>query len=250
MSKMADSPHVTPIQTKILIALVRSKDGSMYTDEILRQTGIATSTWSAEQGKLVALGLVNKHLVRIIEQDHVSKRMSYWLTERGKMVSLNLLNISRILAAEQAASKNTSEEPGILRENKKDIFRPEAGVKEAEEFRSKIAECVEVALDSFGANLVNLVKSSLELEHHISWAELPDRANVFENVLKDYFGLEASKKLKILIAANIRNRFGLENFQVEDLALIISEARKNDLKDVRNPEVAKDVRAEVYGTER
>ncbi len=221
--------NLTPIQSKILVALARSKNGSLNTDEILSETGIATSTWSAEQGKLVGMGLLNKHLVRIIEQNHISKRMNYGLTEKGKMVGANLLNISKILAGDTGEPNMI--ERSASQESKNFETESKSAGKQLEDFGGKVDECVEVALDSFGSNLVDLVKSSMELEHRVPWIDLSEKIETFELVLRDYFGLEASEKLKKLIAANIKSRFNLGTSRSDDLSHLILEARKRRFLD-------------------
>jgi DNA-binding MarR family transcriptional regulator len=208
---MSEDTHLTPIQTKVLIALTRSATGSLNPDEILLATGIATSTWSAEQGRLVSMGLIKKQMIRVIKLNQISKRMNYGLTEKGRMIGQNLLNISKILG-----------------ENSGEISFARRVEDEDQVFGSQIAECVEVALDSFGSNLVNLVKSSLEIEHQIPWKELSERSDVFEEVLRDYFGVGAAEKLKKLIAANIESRFEVraKDSHSGDLALLISVAKQ------------------------
>jgi hypothetical protein len=222
-----EETQLSPVQTKILVALTKSKNGSLRTDEVLGITGIATSTWSAEQGKLVTMGLINKHLVRIIENNHISKRMNYGLTEKGRMIGLNLLNISKILLDEEvkAAAEGSRLEPKGDRTNGSGV-----NVREIEDFSSKVGECVEIALDSFGSNLVNLVKNSLEVEYKIPWVDLSQKPEVFESLLKDYFGMGASEKLKKLIAANLKSRFDLGSYRSENLSQLISEARKTSLQ--------------------
>ena len=223
---MSAETHLTSIQTKVLIALARSKFGSLNTDEILDQTGIATSTWSAEQGRLVAMGLIKKQMIRVIELNHISKRMSYGLTDKGRMVGLNLLNITKILATDNENSKLSAE--SSLPNLQGNRMESASVNRESVEFNDKISECVEIALDSFGTNLVDLVKNSLEVDHQIAWSELSENTQVFEEVLKDYFGLGASEKLKKLIIANIKSRFDLRGYQNEDLIFLISEARKTN----------------------
>ena len=210
---MFDRTHLSPIDDRIIVVLTKSKHGFLNTEEILKQTSIAASTWSAEQNKLVAVGLVTKRMVRVIEHDHISKRMTYGLTDKGKLVGLNLLNILEIMTTGEVekdlSSRSLSHE------------RSENGT-----FQSDICECVEIALDSFGSNLMYLVKKSFEIEYQVSWTDLPEKIIALEAVLKDYFGLRASEKLKKLIAANIRSRFDITGSKSEDLSYLISEARK------------------------
>ena len=210
---------MTAIDTKILITLMKSKQGFLNTDEILLQTGIATSTWSAEQSKLVTMGLMKKRMVRIIERDYISKRMNYGLTEKGKDVGANLLNIFKILTADSKEQVATSGSILVTERHNDD-------------FANKLGECIEVALESFGSNLVYLVRKSFEVEHKISWDQLPDKSGILQQVLRDYFGLRASEKLEKLIAANIRSRFEIGNLRSEDLTLLIAEARKRNSRDL------------------
>ncbi len=216
---MIDETQLTPIDMKILVTLMKSERGFLNTDEILNQTGIATSTWSAEQNKLVTMGLIKKRMVRIIERDYISKRMHYGLTEKGKDIGTNLLNISKILTRDR--KEQVAASGSILLSSYRN-----------DDFANKLGECVEIALDSFGSNLVYLVKKSFEAEHQISWNQLPDRSEILQLVLRDYFGLRASEKLEKLIAANIRSRFDIGNLRSEDLTLLISEARKRNSRDL------------------
>lgn len=237
---MLDESHLTPIETKILIALIRSKHCALHTDEILRQTGIATSTWSAEQGKLVGMGLIEKHMVRIIENNQICKRMNYELTDKGKKVGSNLLNISEILSPD-ASEKQKIPDHSIFCNPKEIISDSLELASGSENFDDAIGDCVEIALDSFGSNLVNLVKNSLELEHSVQWTDLSDKIETFDAVLKDYFGVGSAQTLKKLISANIRSRFELGgSYQGDDLSYLISEARKKNLENLKteghNPE--------------
>jgi hypothetical protein len=188
---------------RILLAMLNSKDRSLNSEAVLKETGIALSTWSAEQGKLGEMGLIEKHLVRVITHDSVSKRMNYTLTESGALVALNLLKVSRVLArtasAQIARSKNES-------------------------FEERIRECVEIGLDSFGMNLITLVRSALESEYGMNWNDISNNPDQLLNVCKDLFGDEASKKLETLISANIAARFAIASDG--SMQGVISKARK------------------------
>jgi DNA-binding HxlR family transcriptional regulator len=230
---------LTPIETRIIVTMVQSKNDTIRTEEILKKIGIANSTWSAEQAKLVSMGLIDKRLVRTLEGNHISIRMNYRLTEKGKLVGLNLLNIIKILGTEKSQAETRG---GLMTDPGKDQMESDVlgATDEASEFGDKIGECVEIALDSFGSNLVTLVKNSLEVEHEILWEDLFKRSDDFESVLRDYFGLEASKKLRKLIAANIKARFDLEDSQNEDLSYLILLARRKAgfLSDKASPRVS------------
>jgi hypothetical protein len=66
----------------------------MYTDQILNEAKIAVSTFSAEQRNLIALGLLEKRMIRIPLKDKITRRMNYALTQKGKYIASNLANIS------------------------------------------------------------------------------------------------------------------------------------------------------------
>lgn len=195
-------PILTPIQVKILLALLRSKDHSLNSEAVLRETGIALSTWSAEQGKLVDMGLIEKRLVRVLTSENISKRMSYTLSESGVAVALNLLNISKILSS----SKNAN--------------------SVSDNFGQRVSECVEIALDSFGPSSVQLVKTTLESSYGVSWSRLSEKPAELMRACRELFGEEASKKLETVIAANIARRFALQGTG-SDLASAISKAKKS-----------------------
>jgi hypothetical protein len=180
-------PILTPIQVKILLAMLRSQDHCLDSETVIKETGIALSTWSAEQGRLGEMGLIDKHLVRILKSDSISKRMNYTLTETGVTVGLNLLNISRLLSGNDKAA---------------------AGTSKVESFEERILECVEVGLDSFG--VIMLLKTTLENEYGLHWQEISEKPEQFMSACRDLFGEEASEKLETLISANIATRFALQ----------------------------------------
>jgi DNA-binding MarR family transcriptional regulator len=203
----ANAPILTPIQAKILLAMLRAKDHSLNSEAILRETGIALSTWSAEQGKLVEMGIIEKRLVRVLTNDNISKRMNYKLTESGVAIALNLSNISKILSGTRYGGRIAG--------------------KPAEDFDERIRECVEIGLESFGANLVTLVKTALESEKGVPWSRIPENPDRLLLVCREFFGEEASKKLETVISANIISRFALGSVQAKDLSSMISSARRS-----------------------
>jgi hypothetical protein len=216
---LLESNPLTPIDIRILVALTRSKNGSLHAEEILEETGIAMSTWSSKQGKLVSMGLLEKHFTRVMGDEHVMKRMNYALTKKGKIVGQSLLQVTTILKDSPRPSLVTSP-----------VFAEEGSLGQKDQlpstdFQEMIGECVEVALDSFGSRLIDLVKKSLEVEHGVSWNSLPEKTQDFESVLRDYFGLEAAIGLKKLIGANITSRFDLKELENEDLSSLILRAR-------------------------
>jgi DNA-binding MarR family transcriptional regulator len=210
------SNTLSPIQARILLAMLRAKDHSLNSEEILKQTGIALSTWSAEQGKLGEMSLIQKQLVRVLTSASISKRMNYTLTESGVAVALNLQNISRILS-------ENSQTPGIM---------PKSEQSGGESFDAAIRECIEIGLDGFGANLLALVKATLQSEQGVTWEQISQRPEQFTLACKSLFGEEASKKLETVILANISSRFAIGE-PVSGFKNAISEARKSFTKGQR-----------------
>jgi len=208
------------IQEKILVVLLKSKQQPLKTAEVLSNAEIALSTWSSEQRKLGAMKLIDKKMVRVIINNHVSLRMNYSLTEKGRLIAVNLRNISELLKDD---SSKVSFQPKITdtsfeNPSSETIWRFDDELKET------VNECVEIGLDSFGLSLTKLVKKALEVECGIQWENLSENLSGFKRVLIDYFGLEASKKIEKVIAANLRIRFHLDHLESDDLSVLIPES--------------------------
>jgi hypothetical protein len=194
------------------MALFRiSSDGLFVRNEaVLKQSGVAQSTWSEEQNRLIAMGLIEKKAAKIINLNNVSKIMNYRLTQRGKVAALNLANISRLLlsknewngkgvpesdfslAEEQASSTTTGEQsPQFPNEQFDDIIR----------------ESIEVALDSYGINLVKLVKTTLAFDEDVPvWSDVPSKTDRLVRVLVSLFGPEGARTIETMINSNILSR--------------------------------------------
>lgn len=211
----AEGVVLSATQTKIIVALARSMDHSLDTDGVIKETGIAVSTWSAEQSKLVGIGLLDKQFVRTMTKDGTTKRMCYRLTDRGKIVGLNLLNITRVMSA-SAGQEKTQSSHGTN--------SPELSV----DFYSEIRECIEIGLDSFGLNLVKLVSGALETQYGIRWSRLSECIDELLLVLADIFGVEASKKMEVIFCSNLSARFGMEASRTIRLVELISEISKRN----------------------
>jgi DNA-binding MarR family transcriptional regulator len=68
---MSAEASLSPIEERILIALFQAKEHRLLSDEITKQAGIASSTLSAEQRRLVALGLLQKKTLRTMDHDRI-----------------------------------------------------------------------------------------------------------------------------------------------------------------------------------
>ena len=98
------SPFLTQLQCRILSSMYLSKMEYLNSETILKQTGIAQSTWSEEQNRLTEMGLLEKKQSRIMTSNIITRVMNYKLTDKGRLVALNLANISRILAPDKFSS--------------------------------------------------------------------------------------------------------------------------------------------------
>jgi DNA-binding MarR family transcriptional regulator len=88
---------LSPIEERILIALFQAKEHRLLSDEITKLAGIAFSTLSAEQRRLVALGLLQKKSLRFMDEDRIRSRMGYELTMKGELIALHLKHVSELL---------------------------------------------------------------------------------------------------------------------------------------------------------
>ena len=158
-----DRPFLSQIQCRILIAIFFSKAEYLNSEMILKDTGIAQSTWSEEQNRLMRMGLIEKKQSRTMASNVITRVMNYRLTDKGRLVALNLSNISRILDPQQfptfnAAESSVPQEPVVGDE-----------FKEIDEI---IMDCIEIGLESFGMNLDELVRSEIEKSGELRWEQI------------------------------------------------------------------------------
>ena len=95
-------------------------------------------------------------------------------------------------------------------------------------------ESIEVALDSFGINLIPLVKS--RLPQGASWDGVARHPETLIMILKDLFGKDGSNTVESMIIENLKARFGEESYAREnDLVGLIAEFRQKSVRDVIPP---------------
>jgi DNA-binding MarR family transcriptional regulator len=237
-----ENPFLSQLQCRILAAISLSKLDSLTSDVILRETGIAQSTWSEEQKRLVQLGLLEKKPSKMMISNTVTRVMKFRLTDKGKLVALNLANISRILGSDQfsyadAASVHTNENTG-------------SGLKDKSELDDEILECIEIGLDSFGMNLDNLVRSEIEKSEEVSWNKIARHPERLVVQLKELFGVGGSTVIESMIAANLRSRFGLKSINSDSISSLIAELRLSSGKLRKQSETEKQEMFEEVGTPR
>jgi DNA-binding MarR family transcriptional regulator len=213
MEKISEFP--SRLQSKILAAIYFAEDEYVTTEMILKQTGIAQSTWSEEQNRLIANGLIEKKQSKVMSSKVITRIMNYKLTEKGRLVAHNLSNISRIMAPSQFVSKEPVRIEKVAREEMRMSYT---------EIEQTLLECIEVGLESFGMNLDKLVKEEVRAEG-MSWEEItknPDRL-VFH--LNELFGRGGALTIEQMISANIKSRFDLRSIASDSLYSIINELK-------------------------
>lgn len=221
MNLSSAKTHLSAIQSRILVALFQSdgKQQFVANETVLENTGIAQSTWSEEQKRLIEMGLLEKKAFKTLRTNSVCRIVNFRLTSKGRMVAFNLANISRMILprqGEQLQKTRTSSGSGSLTEN---------------EFEYDVMESIEVALDSFGINLVPLVKS--RLIQGDSWSDVARHPEKLIATLRDLFGQDGSSTVESMIIDNLKSRFGEESLARDnDLIALISEFREEYVVDV------------------
>ncbi len=212
--------HLSAIQSKILVALFQP-DGSRYlpNEAVLEKTGIAQSTWSEEQKRLIDIGLLEKKAFKMIRTNSVCRIVNFRLTNKGRTVAFNLTNISRMIVQPQSEL----------------VEIHGAALLSEKEFEFEVIEAIEVALDSFGINLIPLVRG--KLPDGISWNEVARRPEILRSILNDLFGKEGCATVESMIAENLKARFvpntvGSEN----DLVNLVAQLRRKKVADQLPPQ--------------
>jgi len=210
--------HLTAIQSRILVSLFQS-DGSHYVpnETVLEKTGIAQSTWSEEQKRLIEMGLLEKKAFKMLRTNSVSRIVNFRLTAKGRTVAFNLANISRMIVQPRSDAHGSagSQSSQPLSEG---------------EFEFEVMEAIEVALDSFGINLIPLVKG--RLAEGFRWDEVARHPEIFTIILRDLFGKEGSATVESMIVENLKSRFALgSSISENDLTNLVAELRRTRVVD-------------------
>jgi DNA-binding MarR family transcriptional regulator len=209
----AAKTHLSAIQSRILVALFQSDGRQQFVpnEMVLERTGIAQSTWSEEQKRLMDMGLLEKKAFKTIRTNNVCRIVNFRLTGKGRTVAFNLANISRIIFQGQqnsdASIPNSTLSPSAL------------------EF--EIIESIEVALDSFGINLIPLVKS--KLPEGVTWQNVARNPEILTTVLRDLFGKDGAATVESMIVENVKSRLegGWDNNSTsEDLTRLVGELQR------------------------
>ncbi len=210
--------HLSAIQSRIIVSLFQCEGRQQYVsnEAVLEKTGIAQSTWSEEQKRLAEMGVLEKKAFKAIRANNVCRIVNFRLTSKGRTVAFNLANISRM----------------IVQQTGGDLFplpissaAPKVRLSE-KDFEYDVLESIEIALDSFGINLVPLVKS--RLGERILWEEVAKRPEILSAILQDLFGRDGSSTVELMITENLKSRFDLQHTVTKerDMSTLIAEFKR------------------------
>lgn len=158
------------------------------------------------------MGLLEKKAFKTIRTNSVCRIVNFRLTGKGMTVAFNLANISRIIVQQQSDPLPAASPTSQMHLSE-------------EEFGYEVMESIEVALDSFGINLIPLVKS--RLPEGISWSGITDNPETLISILRDLFGKEGSGTVESMIMENLRSRFDSKlPIEENDLANLVSEFKQ------------------------
>ena len=88
-----------------------------------------------------------------------------------------------------------------------------------------IIESIEVALDSFGINLIALVKGNMEADGVQVWKDVLQNPRRLMSVLRDLFGLAGANTIESMIFDNLKSRLAVESAMENDLVCLINEVK-------------------------
>jgi len=211
----ADLLYITRVQSKILVSLFGFGHQFVRNENFLKATGIAQSTWSDEQPRLMDLGLIEKKSFRVMGRSNVFTTVSFRLSPSGRKVAFNLLNISRVLSSTSIIGVNKNEHMAEILTKSKE-----------KQVQQVLLESIEVALESFGPDLLELVKGAIEVEKKIAWERVAEAPEVLMQVMKDICGQDGSEIVAAMISENIRSLLGLERRESPELVSTMQEAKQ------------------------
>lgn len=95
------------------------------------------------------------------------------------------------------------------------------------ELENEIIESIEVALDSFGINLLPLVKGIIEDEGSRRWKEVIHDSQQLITTLRGLFGQSGASTIESMVVDNLKSRFDFESKE-NDLNNLISELKQKN----------------------
>ncbi len=201
-------PHLSGIQSRILLVVFQSGQQFVSNEDVMK-SGVGHSAWSEEQKKLIELRLLEKRSLRVIRGRSVCKTVSYKLTDKGRAVAFNLSCISKMISSPEMSEKL----------NLRTLSRVE--------LENEIIESIEVALDSFGINLLPLVKGIIEDEGSRRWKEVIHDSQQLITTLRGLFGQSGASTIESMVVDNLKSRFDFESKE-NDLNNLISELKQKN----------------------
>jgi hypothetical protein len=184
---------------------------------VLEKIGVAQSTWSEEQKRLIDMGLLEKKAFKTLRTNNVCRIVNFRLTCKGRTVAFNLANISRMIVNRHTDSLDS---PSPMSH----------GPLSQKEFEYEVMEAIEVALDSFGINLIPLVKS--RFTDGTTWGDVARHPEKLTAVLRDLFGKDGSNTVESMIVDNLKSCFDLEtSVRENDLTAVVSDLRQKKVVD-------------------
>jgi len=180
-------------------------------NEDVMKSGIGHSTWSEEQKKLIEMKLLEKRSLRVIRGKSVCKTVNYKLTDKGRAVAFNLSCISNMISSRELSEKLNPQTLG------------------RDELDRAIMESIEIALDSFGINLLPLVKGEMEAEGTCHWNEAIHESQRLIMTLRGLFGQEGANTIESMVVDNLKSRFDFESKKSDMRDLIAELKHKNSV---------------------
>jgi len=154
------------------------------------------------------MGLLEKKAFKTIRTNNVCRIVNFRLTSKGRTVAFNLANISRMIFQQQNEPVNFSSAGQVTLSEK--------------ELQFEVMESIEVALDSFGINLIPLVKS--RMPEGAVWDGVAKNPGILISILRDLFGKEGSSTVESMIVENLKARFDVEGPTWENELIRLIEA--------------------------
>lgn len=155
------------------------------------------------------MGLLEKKAFRTIRVNNVCRIVNFRLTSKGRTVAFNLANISRMIFQHDSAGNSSTGGQISLSEK---------------ELQYEVIESIEVALDSFGINLIPLVRS--KLPEGSSWEGVAKDPQILTTILNDLFGKEGSSTVESMIVENLKSRFDVGALWENDLVRLVKALRE------------------------
>jgi hypothetical protein len=102
------------LQSKILVALIISKTGTLTSGMITKKAGISASSWAKIKLNMIDQGLVICTHKRDLTEGRVIGSVEVKLTKRGVLIAQNLLLIATLLGKSPDSTSSADSVPNVL----------------------------------------------------------------------------------------------------------------------------------------